>query len=313
MTKLKKRGCIAILNCLFSASGYASCGASFCTVNTDWQAQGAWSEPGWQADLRYEYLSQDKPMSGSQRVGVGQIPAHHDEVRTINRNTLLGLSYTTANGWGYVLQLPWVTRDHMHIHHHHGEDIDERWQISELGDVRLSVRHALGKDTGWDAQLGLKLPTGRIAVANSDGDVAERSLQPGSGSTDTLLGVSYHSAPGRGAESWFAQSAWQHTVAIRDGYKPGDKFLFDAGWRYRWTQNASLLLQANFQIRERDKGPNAEDDSGGRVLFISPGLSYAVTPQTQAYLFVQLPLYTFVNGVQLTSGKNVTFGFSSRF
>lgn len=313
MSKKKSLAFFAILSGLCSAPIYASCGASFCTVNTDWQAQGAWSEPGWQADLRYEYLSQDIPMSGSERVSVGQIRAHHDEVRTTNRNTLLGLSYTGANGWGYTLQIPWVSRDHLHIHHHHGANIDERWQINELGDIRASVRHALGVDTGWDLQLGMKLPSGRIAVANSEGDVAERSLQPGTGSADTILGASYHSRPGQGASSWFAQTAWQRPITIRDGYKPGDKFLFDAGWGYRWSQDATLLLQANFQVRERDKGPNAEDASGGRVLYISPGLSYAITPQTQAYLFVQLPLYTFVNGVQLTSGKNVTLGFSSRF
>lgn len=298
---------------LVTLPSVASCGASFCTVNTDWQAQGAWSEPGWQADLRYEYVNQDKVMYGSERVAVGQIPGHHDEVRTINRNTLLGLTYTNQNGWGYGIQLPWIARDHLHIHHHHGANIDERWQLNELGDARVNVRHALGDNTGWDMQLGLKLPTGRIAVTNADGDLAERSLQPGTGSTDTILSASYHSRPGHEASSWFAQSAWQHAIMIRDGYKPGDKLMLDAGWRYHWSDAAALMLQANFQMRARDRGPNAEDDSGGRVLYISPGLSYAVTRDMQVYAFVQLPVYTYVNGVQLTTGKNIALGVSSRF
>jgi hypothetical protein len=43
---------------------------------------GVWNAPGPRADFRYEYIDQDQPMSGSRRVGVGEIPAHHDEVRT---------------------------------------------------------------------------------------------------------------------------------------------------------------------------------------------------------------------------------------
>ena len=39
----------------------ASCGSAFCLVNTNWGAQGVWTEPGWRADLRYEYINQDQP------------------------------------------------------------------------------------------------------------------------------------------------------------------------------------------------------------------------------------------------------------
>ena len=289
----------------------ASCGASFCTVNTDWHAQGALSEPGWQADLRYEYLRQDKLMAGAQRITADQITEDHQEVSTLNRNTLFNLSYNAAGGWGYSLLLPWLSRDHEHIHHDPSADITETWRIRELGDARLSAHHALGNQ-GWDMQLGVKLPTGRIKVRNAEGELAERSLQPGTGSTDTLVGASYYSRPGHAASSWFAQTNWQHSIAIRDGYRPGDKFTLDAGWRYGWTDMA-IQLQANFQIRARDQGPNAEEDSGGRVLYLSPGLSYAINRDTQLYAFVQLPVYTYVNGVQLTTGKNVALGISSRF
>ena len=71
----------------------ASCGAAFCTLNTNWDIQGQAVEPGLRADLRYEYIRQDQPMSGSKKVAVGQIPQHHDEVSTTNRNWLPSLDY----------------------------------------------------------------------------------------------------------------------------------------------------------------------------------------------------------------------------
>lgn len=51
----------------------------------------------------------------------------------------------------------------------------------------------------------------------------------------------------------------------------------------------------------------------GRSLFISPGLSYALTDKLQVYGFLQLPVYQYVNGVQLTAKHAVAIGISGRF
>jgi len=42
-------------------------------------------------------------------------------------------------------------------------------------------------------------------------------------------------------------------------------------------------------------------------------LSYAFTPSTQLYGLVQLPLYQYVNGEQLTANSSFTVGVSHRF
>jgi len=39
----------------------ASCGTAFCMVNTNWNVQGVWTEPGLRLDLRFEYIDQDQP------------------------------------------------------------------------------------------------------------------------------------------------------------------------------------------------------------------------------------------------------------
>ena len=299
---------------LFTGHARASCGATFCTLNNDWRALGAWAEAGLQADLRYEFIDQDRPFAGTQRVSVGQIPREDDEVRTVNRNVILGLDYNFTEGWGLSIQLPWVSRDHEHIHNDHGAQENEQWDIKQLGDVRVSLRLPLGTENGFGLNLGLKLPTGRITVTNQAGKIAERTLQPGTGSTDTVLGVSYHSRPSSSAFSWFGQTSWQHAVATRDHYKPGDRWTVDVGGHYAFTQNLSAIVQANFQVRARDKGANAEpEDTGGRFLYLSPGIAYAISSNTQVYAFVQLPVYSFVYGVQLTTGKSLSVGISQRF
>jgi hypothetical protein len=74
--------------------------------------------------------------------------------------------------------------------------------------------------------FGLKRPTGRTNIANADGDLAERSLQPGTGTTDAVIGAyCRQQLPQRNA-SWVAQ--YQHALNRHDEFKPGAQ-LGDSG------------------------------------------------------------------------------------
>lgn len=302
------------------SAAFASCGAAFCSVNTNWATESAAIEAGSSFDLHYEYIDQNEPRSGTRRVGVGEIPHHHDEVRTLNRNLVATYNRNFESGWGLSVTAPLVDRDHQHIHNHNGEREDERWRFTELGDVRVTGRYELPyigdplRPVAAGLNFGLKLPTGKFTVANGDGDRAERSLQPGSGTTDAIAGVYYHQRlPARSA-AWFAQAQYQHALNTRQDYRPGDRTTIDAGYRHGLTEHLSAQLQLNLLWRGRDRGQEAEPaDSGGRYAFVSPGLSYALSDKTQLYGYVQLPVYQRVNGVQLTADKALLVGFTSRF
>ena len=313
----------AALAVLAIAAAHAACGAAFCTVNTDWNAQGAWAEPGTRYGLRFEYLDQDQPQTGTRRLAVGEIRKHHDEVRTINRNWLASVDHAFDAAWGMSLALPLIDRAHQHIHNHHGAQLPESWNFTEAGDVRALARYQFapeqsrdgsGASSGAGLELGLKLPTGAFNVRNAGGGLAERTLQPGSGTTDALLGAHYRRSLPQHDLSWFAHVQAQLPLAERDGFRPGERLSFDLGMRYDAGGDLGLLLQANLLLRGRDRGSEAESaDSGGRSLWLSPGLAYALTRDLQAYAFVQRALYQKVNGVQLVATQAVALGVSARF
>jgi hypothetical protein len=144
--------------------------------------------------------------------------------------------------------------------------------------------------------------------------VAERSLQPGTGSTDAIVGA-YASGPlGAFAGHWFVQASFQHAVATTDGFRPGAQGSVNAGVSWPLTDRLALLAQLNALVKGRDGGVNGEPElSGGRYLFASPGLSYALTDTVTAYAFAQLPVYQYVNGTQLTADWSVIGGVSIRF
>jgi hypothetical protein len=318
------RACgLPLVAALVALSGtcHASCGSAFCAINTNWGVHGAWTEPGARADLRYEYIKQDQPMAGSDKVSVGQIPRHHDEVSTLNRNWLATFDYAFDAVWGMSVIVPLVDREHLHIHNHQGAQLPESWAFAELGDVRLLGRYRLQADEGpdgqfdsWGMTFGAKLPTGKFDVANEDGDKAERTLQPGSGTADALLGVYFRRGLPLQGLSWFADGLVQMAVNTREEFRPGDRLTLDLGVRYELPGSTTLMLQLNTLVKGRDTGMEAEtDDSGGRFFFLSPGISYAPTRNLQIYAFVQLPVYQFVNGVQLVADRAFVAGISGRF
>jgi hypothetical protein len=114
--------------------------------------------------------------------------------------------------------------------------------------------------------------------------------------------------------SWFVQGLAQLPLDSHDEFKPGNRLTLDAGVRRAVSDRLALMLQVNALWKGRDSGTQAEpDDSGGKFLFLSPGLSYAFSRTLQAYAFVQLPLYQYVNGVQLVADRAFAVGLSARF
>lgn len=148
-------------------------------------------------------------------------------------------------------------------------------------------------------------------MRNSDGRVAERTLQPGAGSTDLIAGgfISGHLAN----TDWHAQVRWQHAVLERQDYRPGDQIGLDAGISYP-LGSVQALAQVNLLWRGHDRGANAEPDgSGGKYIFFSPGVAWSIGKDMQLYGLVQLPLYQHVRGTQLTADWASTVGVSIRF
>ena len=297
----------------------ASCGgAFFCSLNTDSGVQGSWSKPGIRLDVRAEFIDLDQLRHGTQKIGPSGAVDTHDEVRTLNRNILTTLDWNINQDWGVTLRAPFVDRAHQHVFNADdgaGGVAAEvgKWNFSGIGDIQALARYNFYRDGTSNAgvRFGLKLPTGSINKRNAQ-ENAERMLQLGSGSTDTLLGAYYNQRFDR--VNWFVQGMWQQAVHERDHFKPGRRLALDTGISYQATPDLSLLLQLNLQHKSKDSGANAEPaESGGRSVNLSPGFSYRVVTSTQVYGFIQKPIYQDVNGAQLTADWSVAVGLSTQF
>ena len=276
-SKFSKKFIGACLLAVAAGSTHASCGTAFCTLNTDEDAIGLWLKPGWRLDLRAEYVKQNTLRAGRNRTSPTGVPDTHDELRSVNRNLIATLDYSWSPQWGITLQAPWVDRSHEHAHNDPDPEL-EHWRFRRMSDVRVIGRYqfAAVSEQGHAAgvQFGLKLPTGSTTVRNSDGVLAERSLQPGSGTTDLILGAYYNAPLGKSGSSWFVQGMATSALNSHDDYRPGATLSLSTGLNYALSDRISALLQLNVSHKLHDRGAQAEvATTGSTQAFISPGIS----------------------------------------
>lgn len=317
-TTAAPRWLLSALIGLAAANVHAACGSAFCSVDTHWDAQGLTHTEGLSLDLHYSWAKADQLRAGSSRISAEAPSASGDELenkRTINQLLSADFEYAIDHNWNIAVGIPLVIRDHTHtLDSTSGIPTDQQAKFSELGDIRVVGKYKLDSGTpfsGSGIRFGLKLPTGAIDKTMSPPDPADpatpylldRGAQPGTGSTDLILGAYHFSSTPGSALSWFVSGEAQSAFRTRDHYRPGTSLSLNLGLGYALSGSTSALLQLNAQHRERDTGDNANPASGGHSINLSPGLSYAVTPQTQVYGFVQLPLHRYLNADPAAPGS----------
>ena len=297
-----------------------ACSACGCTLNADWATQGLTSRTGLTADLRFDFFNQDDLRSGTGRVSRASLPLPNEQEiqqHTVNRIGTLTLDYGLTSDWGVTLVLPWISRSHTTIAE--GDTAVSSSRSSSVGDVRVLARYTGWSDAqDWGLQFGLKLPTGDSHGVDFDagpqqGQMLDRGLQPGTGSTDLLLGAFKFGALGETAD-WFGQALVQIPVVADRAFKPGAGVNLTAGVRYRGFETVVPQLQFNSRIERRETGSEADTpNSGATLVYLSPGATFNINQKTSVYLFGQLPVYQRVNGYQLEPKWSLSAGVHAAF
>ncbi len=282
-----------------------ACSVCGCSLSSDWGLQGFAETPGLQLNLRYEYFDQTDLRAGTHTVDRAALTFPHDEEiqqSTTNHNVWLGLDYVVDAKWAVSFQLPHHDRDHTTIAE--GDTDISTSRASGLGDVRLLARYQKsGPTQSYGFQFGLKLPTGRFdqnfAEGPQAGELLDRGLQLGTGTTNLILGASWFARPAV-ALGCFVQAQLDQPLAARDGFLPSASLQLSGGVRWLNSSTFTPQLQLNIKTESREQGANADTtNSGGALAYLSPGLTVELGRKASAFAFVQLPVYQRVNGLQL--------------
>jgi hypothetical protein len=342
---------VVLLTAGFAATSALACATCGCSLSTD-AAMGYSSAAGWHLSLQYDYIDQSQLRSGTGSISSARVAAINDtggnqevERGTINRYTTVGMSYRPSADWGFNLLLPYIDRSHST----YGAAANpltpgqiSAATVSGLGDIKfiaswqgLLPTHNLG------FQFGVKLPTGDYGGLKADGtgivgrspaaftsgpnaqtpspgNLLDTSLQAGSGSTDLIAGAYYYRAVSQNFDA-FVNGQYQAAVMHKldqtgADFRPGNVATVSFGLRYEADPAIVPQVQVNISRKSHDRGALADTaGTAGTVAYLSPGVSVSVINNTQIYGFVQIPVYSRLDGYQLFARWTASLGMSHAF
>lgn len=318
--------CLLALWAILHGANALACAACESMTSRDWQGQATTLQTGWTVGLEYDFINQNRIRQGQDNLSYTSAlanmggPGNEVETQTATRITTLDADYN-GDSWGVSFLAPYYDRYHTTLQSGNGgyNYSDTR----DPGDARVIGRYTgLSEERSSGLILGAKLPTGQTQTTFALGGMLDRSLQPGTGSTDVIWGA--FTTGQSGELGWFAQGTVQHAVAITDGYRPGDAYRLNIGFRYaRFGQRLTPLLQFDLVRHQSDSGINANyftggpyvgmPITGGSLAYIAPGLAMRLGEGYMAYGYVQLPVYQNVTGVQLVPSRIWTLGIRRNF
>jgi hypothetical protein len=258
-------------------------------------------------DLRYDYINQNERSSG---VATDWVALHRNLVATIETQ-LLGKTVS--------ITIPRIDR--------RLEVNGDAAKVVGLGDITIGTR-----DTweGYTVSAGLKLPTGKDdldilfplhyplqPVGSNPGSnsawrtlFSRRYLQPGTGSTDVLLGLRKDYGTVTDVITEFVQIQGQVAVVSDTYFRPGSTLSLTAGMRYKLTESLAISIQGTLLRQYRDKNTMstvdvayAEDaESAGLQQIINVGISYKFGTSSNIYAFYTNPLHTSNYAADSTGG-----------
>lgn len=202
----------------------------------------------------------------------------------------------------------------------------ERTIISPLGNKNFVFSQGIGDMVilpkfSITSQLtigfGVKIPTGQ-SDKSSEGITYSADLQPGSGSVDQIFYLAYantlKSRPTMGYSSnlIITKRGINKEYLGNSSYQFGDEFQIILGLADRFLVG-SAQFDPSLQFRYRKAGRDFFNDapfpgSGGEFVFITPGISYLISPKLTWNFKASFPLHAFVNDTQLSPTTRLTTG-----
>ena len=205
---------------------------------------------------------------------------------------------------------------------------DPPMRTNGFGDTELTASYGIAKY--FVVSLGLSIPTGSISETVSvmgSNYRAPYDMQLGSGTFDLKPSITYNALSDDSKWNWGAQASYTYHIGQNYAdYSLGDSLKLTA-WLKRAFGNANAWVRAAYTDTNRISGHDPEIDRtnawapspdadprnyGGQRLDALIGIGYAKGPVSFG-VEGGIPVYEYVNGLQLKTDWMLTFGFQAMF
>jgi hypothetical protein len=258
----------------------------------------------------------EKPFAGRTRISVDYLTrgetvgeARTQEHMIYEERVTYSISYAPTTQWMFSASVPMINKsvDRYDLSHEEG---------SGVGDTDLTARWFIGQPTSiatsrlWGLHLGLRVPTSSEQMLN--GEAIDFDAQPGAGALIPSVGVwlgEYHLP-------WFfyGSAIVQHATSEGyQGYQPGNAILITAHTQYALHRQLALQFNVDARWKNQDRYSDViDDDSGGTLVMVTPGLAWTPIEDWLVSLSYQQPILENAHGRQ-EEDANVRMGVTYDF
>ncbi len=192
-------------------------------------------------------------------------------------------------------------------------NLENNVNVKGVGDALILLKYNLitldlFDRTELSLGLGTKLPLGSSTIKRNS-VLLPADMQPGTGSVDGLLWIYFSKGNLIIPQITFlANSSYRLNGTNKrfgksqSGYKFGNELIFTLGLAYSTDTFVEFTLLARYRNVGADKfGSEDIPNTGGNWFFILPGFNFKISDKLTVTLYSELPAYTNVVGIQLTT------------
>jgi hypothetical protein len=231
-------------------------------------------------------------------------PAEEVESQVENRWTAL-LSYGFNDRLTVSARVPYSQREL--TAHAPGEDPEET-RTSGLSDPELYLqwrlwaslfRGELGRRSSLSVSAGVKAPWGENDLRRG-GERVDEHAQPGTGSTDLFGSLAFLFLIDQ-RSALFASAGYRRTGTNDFDYRYGDVLQASFAWEHKLGARFDGVVELDYRDAARDRidaTGQLDDDTGGRLLYLSPHLLVDLGHRLVLRAGAQIPVAEDLNGFQ---------------
>jgi len=266
----------------------------------------------WQFGLNYDYNNLNTLYAGNTKL-------NDDSRQRITNSVLLSIGYSITDRFALETLFSWVKQNRTITQF---ENVNTT-ETSGIGDAVVLAKYAfpeaLGAKSAINLGLGAKVPLGKSDLTNEDGILLTADLQPGSGAWDGLGWFSLSKAFDFRPSGTFSGNITYRLTGVNNSYlnntstyEFGNVLQANVGYTdqfllFNTIFNPGLIFKYRNASIDKINDVNLPN-TGGEWVFIRPELSVHIITNFLVTLRLELPLYSYVDGTQLTPTTRFTAG-----
>ncbi len=267
---------------------------------------------GFQLGINYDYNNLNTLNAGSSKL-------NDDSRQRITNSILVNTNYAFTNQFSLETLFTWVNQTRT-ISQFGNENFTE---TSGIGDAVVLLKYripdVLGENTFLNLGTGVKVPLGKSDFTSEEGIQLTSDLQPGSGAWDGLGWLSFSKNGILRPSGTVSTSVIYRFTGVNSSYlnntstyEFGNTLQISAGYTDQLLI-FNTIVNPGLVVKYRKSWSDKIDDSeipntGGNWVFVRPELNIQITPNFNAITKMEVPLYSYVEGTQLTPTFRVTAG-----